>query len=196
MTGKVKKYVSIFLGFLGFLFYFIYDINSIKRKHPFLQKSFLFGTVLVTAATFVFLADGRPLSCFWAAEKIVYTAVALLFFVLLIYTLFFALPFRETYVEDGGRRTAYTKGVYGLCRHPGVLWFAGFYFFLAAAAGEADGFLFAGCLTAFNICYVIFQDLWTFPQTFSNYGEYKKMTPFLIPNRESIRVCLKTIITQ
>lgn len=194
MTGKVNKYVSIVLGFLGFLFYFLYDINSIKGKHPFLQKSFLFGTVLVTAATIVFLADSLPFSYPWAAEKIAYTAVALLFFVLLIYTLFFALPFRETYVEDGGMRTAYTKGVYGLCRHPGVLWFAGFYFFLAAVAGGTDSFFFAGCLTGFNICYVIFQDLWTFPQTFSNYGEYKKKTPFLIPNRASIRVCLKTII--
>ena len=41
--------------------------------------------------------------------------------------------------------------------------------------------------------YIIFQDLWTFPRTFFNYKEYQQSTPFLIPNRKSIRVCLRTI---
>lgn len=179
---------------MGFLFYFIYDINSVTGKRPVLQKCFLLGTGLVTAATIVFLMDSLAFPLVFTAEKVVYTAASLLFFVLLIYTLFFALPFKETYVKDGGIRTAYTEGIYGLCRHPGVLWFAGFYFFLAAAADGTEGFLFAGFLTGFNICYVILQDLWIFPQTFSNYTEYKKTTPFLIPNRKSIRVCLETII--
>ncbi len=49
------------------------------------------------------------------------------FLALLIYTLFFALPFEETYCEENKLRAAYTEGVYGLCRHPGVLWFAGAY---------------------------------------------------------------------
>ena len=39
-----------------------------------------------------------------------------------------------------------------------------------------------------------FQDLWTFPRTnFFNYKEYQQSTPFLIPNRKSILVCLRTI---
>ena len=50
-----------------------------------------------------------------------------LFLCLLIYTLFFALPFEETYCEENKLRAAYTEGMYGLCRHPGVLWFAGAY---------------------------------------------------------------------
>ena len=53
---------------------------------------------------------------------------AMCFLALLIYTLFFALPFEETYCEENRLRAAYTEGVYGLCRHPGVLWFAGAYF--------------------------------------------------------------------
>ena len=44
-----------------------------------------------------------------------------------------------------------------------------------------------------NYLYIIFQDLWTFPRTFFNYKEYQQSTPFLIPNRKSIRVCLRTI---
>ena len=47
-----------------------------------------------------------------------------------------------------------------------------------------------------NYLYIIFQDLWTFPQTFFNYKEYQKNTPFLIPNRDSIRVCLYSIRKQ
>ena len=44
-----------------------------------------------------------------------------------------------------------------------------------------------------NYLYIIFQDLWTFPRTFFNYKEYQQSTPFLIPNRKSILVCLRTI---
>ena len=38
-----------------------------------------------------------------------------LFLCLLIYTLFFALPFEETYCEENKLRAAYTEGMYGLC---------------------------------------------------------------------------------
>ena len=31
------------------------------------------------------------------------------------------------YCEENKLRAAYTEGMYGLCRHPGVLWFAGAY---------------------------------------------------------------------
>ena len=48
-------------------------------------------------------------------------------------------------------------------------------------------------LTAWNIAYIVLQDFWIFPATFENYDEYKKTTPFLIPNRQSIRKGLETL---
>ena len=41
-----------------------------------------------------------------------------------------------------------------------------------------------------NLGYVIFQDIWTFPKTFSDYEEYKEKTPFLIPDWKSIKACM------
>ena len=31
-----------------------------------------------------------------------------------------------------------------------------------------------------NVGYIVLQDLYIFPRTFGNYGEYRKTTPFLI----------------
>lgn len=185
--------MDIFLGFLGFLLYFLYDINSVTKKNRVLQKGFLLGTCLVAAATTWFFIKNRAEFYQLSPKNLIFAAAAVLFFLLLIYTLFFAIPFKKTYVEACEKRRAYTGGVYGLCRHPGVLWFSGFYICLAAIAGNAGCWRFCLWVTALNVIYIVFQDLWTFPRTFSNYDEYKKMTPFLFPSRKSIRVCLDTI---
>ena len=51
------------------------------------------------------------------------------------------------------------------------------------------GAAFSAVVVLLNILYVLFQDLYIFPRTFSNYAEYKKSTPFLIPSRGSILRC-------
>ena len=118
---------------------------------------------------------------------------ALFFLGMLIYTLFFALPFEETYCEENKLRAAYTEGVYGLCRHPGVLWFAGAFLCMWGMLGGLRQGIYFGLMIFWNYLYIIFQDLWTFPRTFFNYREYQQSTPFLIPNGKSIRVCMKSI---
>ena len=118
---------------------------------------------------------------------------ALFFLGLLIYTLFFALPFEETYCKENKLRAAYTEGVYGLCRHPGVLWFAGAFLCMWGMLGGWRPGIYFGLMIFWNYLYIIFQDLWTFPRTFFNYREYQQNTPFLIPNGKSIRACMKSI---
>ena len=49
---------------------------------------------------------------------------------------------------------AYTEGVYALCRHPGVLWFAGFYFCLAGFLGSGKALRAFGILIVWNILYI------------------------------------------
>lgn len=122
----------------------------------------------------------------------VFLTAAILFLGLLIYTLFFALPFDETYVKENHERLAYTEGVYALCRHPGVLWFAGFYFCLAGFLGSGKALRAFGVLIVWNILYIFYQDRIVFPETFSNYGAYQQTTPFLIPDRNSTAACIKT----
>ena len=184
------------LGSAGFLLYFIYDINSIKKKNTFFQKFFAWGTVLVALSLVMELWFSWGQCQHRIGRIIGFGTGALCFLALLIYTLFFALPFEETYCEENKLRAAYTEGVYGLCRHPGVLWFAGAYLCMWGMFGGWRHGIYFLLMIFWNYLYIIFQDLWTFPQTFFNYREYQKTTPFLMTNRDSIKKCLYSIRKQ
>ena len=122
---------------------------------------------------------------------------ALCFLALLIYTLFFALPFEETYCEENKLRAAYTEGVYGLCRHPGVLWFAGAYLCMwGMFGGWRQGIYFLLMIFLELSVYHFSGSVDFFHRHFFNYREYQKTTPFLMPNRDSIKKCLYSIRKQ
>ena len=102
-NGREKMWQFI-LGSAGFLLYFIYDINSIKKKNTFFQKFFAWGTVLVVLSLVMelWLSWGQ---CQHRIGRIIgFGTGALCFLALLIYTLFFALPFEETYCEENKLR--------------------------------------------------------------------------------------------
>lgn len=118
--------------------------------------------------------------------------LGLLFCGLLIYTLFFCFDADEAYLQVNQLRQAYTKGMYALCRHPGVIWFVLGFFCFYGMFPTKQTLIYVLLMSSYNILYVILQDLFIFPRTFINYGEYKKQAPFLFPNMKSIRECLKT----
>ncbi|RHV30114.1 hypothetical protein DXB59_16755 [Ruminococcus sp. OM05-10BH] len=179
---------ALWLGVLGFLCYFLYDVNSVGRIAGWMNRLFMIGTILIVVATSVLFWKRRSV-LFQTPMDLLWMAGGVFFLYLLIYTLFFALPFDETYVKESRYRKAYTEGVYALCRHPGVLWFAGMYLFAALLWKSLEGLIFFVVMVILNIFYVIFQDYYSFPKTFSNYREYQRSTPFLIPNRKSIQQC-------
>lgn len=180
---------AFILGTAGFLLYFIYDINSVVWKNAVLQKFFAAGSVCVAVSAVWTMGMALSGGGNDPAVQIGFGLGACLFLVLLIYTLFFALPFDETYLEESRKRLAYTEGIYSLCRHPGVLWFAGVYLCLWGASGKLSQGIYFISMIFWNYLYIVFQDVWTFPKTFTNYNEYKRKTPFLIPNGRSIRAC-------
>ena len=181
---------AFILGTLGFLMYFIYDINSIIWKSSILQRFFAAGSICVAGSAVWAVGSALNDGMMKLPVTVVLGVGALVFLILLIYTLFFALPFEETYLEESRERLAYTEGIYSLCRHPGVLWFAGVYLCLWGVSGELSQGIYFISMIFWNYLYIVFQDLWTFPKTFTNYDEYKKRTPFLIPNGRSIQACL------
>ena len=95
---------SIILGSIGFLCYFVYDINSVTKKNQILQRGFTVGSSLVFLGTIRMLIDG------WANRNqnvlicLLWSVFGIVMFILLIYTLFFALPFNTTYVEKSNER--------------------------------------------------------------------------------------------
>lgn len=179
MTGVVS-------GLIVFGLYYVYDYNSVKWKHWLPRRFFLAGTLLLMLATAVQIVSAVRTVGIQRYSGLFLTA-AVLFLALLIYTLFFALPFEETYLKPNEKPCVYSEGMYALCRHPGVLWFFFFYLCLGLAFWPSR-LLWVGLFySGLNLIYVIIQDLWTFPNTFADYGVYKKQAPFLFPTRASIK---------
>ncbi|MGI6685579.1 MAG: hypothetical protein ACOX47_08970 [Bacillota bacterium] len=109
---------------------------------------------------------------------------------LIPYALFFALPFRKTYIETENKNTVVDQGMYALCRHPGVMWFFFFYFFLWLTSGKMT-VMWAGMIwTIMDIIHVYVQDRWLFPKTLIGYDSYQEKVPFLVPNLKSIKQLL------
>lgn len=117
--------------------------------------------------------------------------IALFFFVLLIYTLFFSLPFEKTYILQDNHEV-YKDGMYALCRHPGVLWYIAFYIALYFSFPTLQ-LLIASILFCFlNLVYILIEDHYIFIIKFSDYHQYKHITPFLLPNISSIKKAVST----
>lgn len=183
----------IILGTVAFLLFFLYDINSILKKSRLLNGCFFAGLLLLIAATAGIILTSREALKLEMIRTGICGFLTVLFFGLLIYTLFFALPFKDTYLNTEAEPKVYREGMYALCRHPGVLWFIGMYISLGQALQLPMLNLAAVIFSSLNILYVIFQDKWTFMRAFPDYKDYKNETPFLIPGLHSMRRCFKTI---
>ena len=183
---------SLLLGMLGFLLFFLYDVNSFTWRSRLLHKSFALGVTLLAAATVLDLAAALRMGAFSGLKDLILLVAGALCLAALVYCLFFALPFAETYQDTDGPPAVCDRGVYALCRHPGVLCMLGMYLFWGLGALPAtmlrNGLIFSG----FNTVYVCFQDRMTFPRTFPDYPDYQKNVPFLIPTGASMRAAWRT----
>lgn len=178
---------------LAFVLYAVYDVNSVLWKSRFFRGFFALGTGLLAVSTIgCFVSQWE----FCLMRRQPAFALGLLpggaGFFLMIRSLFFSLPFDETYRHPRQKPPVCDSGMYALCRHPGVLWLCLMYFGLALSWGGCLC-VWQSAITGFlDILYGIFQDRWTFPRTFSNYSDYQKSTPFLIPNGKSVKTAIET----
>lgn len=168
----------IFLGVGAFLLFAIGDANDAYLKSKWLKLCFPMGLCALAAATYLRIEVSAGVSAVWCV-------LGGLFLLLELYALFGAFPAGETYVEADSKRVACSTGVYALCRHPGVLFFAGLY--LCLSLGLNLPWLDTAVYCALDVALVAFEDLCTFPLILGGYAEYKKTTPFLIPNIKSIK---------
>ena len=185
--------ISLILGIAAFVLFFLYDINSITRQYSLPHCFFTVGTVLLAAATILDLVTGWQAGAFAGALDYVLLAGGALCFGGLIYCLFFALPFKETYAAPSTGRRVYSGGVYALCRHPGILCFFAMELLLGLAALPEKMLLRGMIFSLLNLAYAYFQDRISFPRTFCDYTDYQKRVPFLIPNGSSIRRIGRTL---
>lgn len=185
-------WASIIAGLLAFILFVLYDINSVRFESRLLKPAFFLGFILLTAATVMMFAAGWQMDGEIGNRQIVFLIIAAGFLLMLIYTLFFALPFSDTYVKEAKPRVC-SHGVYALCRHPGVLWFTGMYACFALAMPTLPVILGGTVFSLCNVLYVVMQDMWTFPNYFIDYQSYQKRVPFLIPTVKSGKACIRTL---
>ena len=177
--------IWIGIGGLGFLLYYLYDLNQAFWGKPLLRGGFAAGCLLLLGASGALFAGARA-SYRGGAAGVLLLAGAALFFALLVYTLFFALP-HNTYQGAQGSGSLCDTGMYALCRHPGVWWLAGGYFCLAGAFPAPVCWGAAACFTALDVLYIVLQDRVIFPRTIPGYTQYRRSTPFLFPTWGSIQ---------
>lgn len=184
----------ILVGLVSFLLFVIYDINQVKWKRGFLNSMFLIGTIGLFASTLWLLITSKVL-LEGDTGQIVTLIISGGFFLLLFYTLFFALPFSNTYIasKENSLKKVCDRGMYGICRHPGFIWFAAAYIMLAFGIQNTAASTTVAVFIICNFLYVIFQDRWTFPHIFEEYETYKQNVPFLIPTVGSLKSSFATI---
>ena len=184
--------VSLTLGIGGYLLYLLYDVNSCSYRLRLLHGAFALGTLLVGAATALDLLEAWRLGAFSGPGDAALLLAAGACLAALVYSLFFALPFQETYRQQEQGRHVYDGGVYALCRHPGILCFFGLYLCLGLAALPGGLLAHGLAFSLLDLAYAGFQDRVTFPKTFCDYEAYRKKAPFLIPTGDSIRRARQT----
>lgn len=160
------------IGAAAFLLMLLGDINDAAWHKGALRLCFPTGLVLLAAATALRL-DYSGIDAAWCA-------VSGAFLLVLLYVLFGSFSVKDAYVRQDSGRRVYDKGFYALCRHPGVLFFAGLYVSLHYAFELP--WPNAALYSALNLLLAAAEDKWFFPRSIGGYVEYKKRVPFLIPH--------------
>lgn len=183
------------LGALAFGLMFLSDYAQVLHGRRGAGILFPAGGVLLALSTLVLAANAlrRYDHGSWS---LVCGAGALLMLVLLVYTMFFALPAGGSSVTTARQdelRPLVDTGVFALCRHPGVLFLGGFYACLwGALGGWALGLAFV-LFTLLDAAYAAWQGRYVFPRSIRDYDAYCAVTPRFLPNIRSLRRCLRTL---
>lgn len=183
--GMIYSIVAL----IAFILYYIYDVNSITINHPFIARFFIIGSTILLLDNIAIIYHFHQAISFDIFFYL-YLLGTIVFFGLLIYTLFFALPFNETYLESDAQVKVVKTGVYALSRHIGVFWFCLMYLCLSLMFNQRDYTIFALVSCFLNFVYIVIQDKYIFIKTFADYREYQQEVPFLIPNYHSIKKAL------
>lgn len=179
--------IFIVTGCLAFIFLYFFDLNRIYFFRNYLNIFFALGVSFLVISTTGILLGAYERFYVPVYLQLIWGVLSLIALVLMVYSLFFALPFKHTYIEVKKESAIVETGMYALCRHPGVIWFFFFYLFLWLASG-IEIMMWAGIIWTFmDTVYVYVQDRWIFPKMIKGYGSYKRQVPFLIPNLGSVK---------
>ncbi len=186
---------SLWYGLMGFGAILLYDINNVNHNNDRLQSLYGVGGGLIGLAILDQINQGvqkGSTAPVWL--RIIFGVLAGAFFVLLVYASLFAGKRTRWGRQEGNTRwwekDLADRGLFALCRHPAV-WLMLLMNLCLMGAVEFDYvtviiFNTAGLLLAF------YEDRYVFPELVKGWENYKRTTPFLLPNADSIRRCRET----
>lgn len=185
----------IAIGCLGFLLIHLFDIVSLKGWPVAKPFTWVLGSsLLVYALAMVSIwSDKLSLPAWSTSLGWVLLTIPLL---LLIYSLFINLPFRKTYIAAGVGDKLIKTGLYALVRHPGVHWFVLVMLALILLSKSSLLLVAAPIFIVLDIVLVIVQDKFFLGRMFSDYGSYRRETPMLVPNRQSMNTFINSLAQQ
>lgn len=176
--------MMLFLGAFGFVLFFLGDLNDAFFRKKALKPCFFAGFTALIIATALRLEPK-------IGAGLLLCIPALIFAWLLYKALFGAFPVKPAYTDAMAEKKTVSSGVYALCRHPGVLFFAGLYICLVPALGLPIFDCALYIVLDFLLAWA--EDELIFPRSLEGYDEYKKAVPFMIPDSRSIKNCLSSM---
>lgn len=179
--------LEISLGLAAFGLLCLYDYAKMQQIRKGIPALFFLAVFMLVFSTVRLTDFSRIFSAGNEWFRPIFFGISVLFFAGMVYALFFALPFAKTYGTASEENAVVDTGVYALCRHPGVLFLILGYIFLWLAAGGTWLLMAAVTFSLCDIGHVYLQDRYFFPSTLKGYDRYQKNTPFLLPNRKSIK---------
>jgi protein-S-isoprenylcysteine O-methyltransferase Ste14 len=185
--------VYILLGSFAFLLFFLFDYYNLRNFSLPKNVVSIAGIAVFIYSTSKSISDS-PVIQLPIFVQLISTVVFAMASMLLIYSLFIELPFKSTYSSEVYNNSLVDTGTYALCRHPGVLWL---FFSLIALFFMTGSILLvfeAIVWTSINVLYVYLQEKIFFCNMFPNYSDYQKTTPMLIPDKNSIKKCIKSFV--
>ncbi len=182
------------LGALGFLLALLFDHPRIERARwakltigvvAFAALGYAVGAAALHPSRFTFPSGVAPVG--WALAGV--------FLILFLYSVFLEIPFRQAYLGAQDNAQVVDTGTYAMSRHPGVLWAALALVFLVMATGSKVLLIATPVWILLDVVWAYVEDRFYFPKTFPGYEDYKKEVPMFIPTASSVRKAAKTIRT-
>ncbi len=183
--------IFVGLGGLGFLVGYAFELTSTKGIRALKPVLWLMCVSLLGySLTQVCLRSER----FWAPGWLAGLGwgLVLVAVLLLIYSLFVEIPLRHTYLAPGPSLHLVQSGTYALVRHPSVLWYGLLLFSLLLVSRSYLLALALPLWVLLDILWVVLQER-RLRRVFPDYAGYQRTTPMLIPNRQSLRACLRSL---
>lgn len=180
----MNSILYLVIGVFGFALLLVFDILSMHKKNYLKYLFGISGFSLIVLSSILIVINHSYFLNISSSFRLFSLIIAITSFLLLIYSVFIEVG-RKTY-EVNNEHNLVTSGTYALTRHPGVLWMLLLYIFGAIFFQNLLAIYAALIWTFVNIIYVTIQERFIFHKIFDNYDKYRKTTPMILPNFESI----------